>query len=196
MVLENLKKALENSKPAEEEIEETIDDEYEYDVGLEIATMREEITALNSNLEKYVTSRENQKSFMESIEKRDAEMANKKLMSVLEAVTTMREDFFKLCEGINNNIDKMDVKTVMKSFEAYGVDMENILNDVGMEVGSFNLESLSPLHHRIVGVISTEEESKNNLIAKSLSDGYKFNGRVIYKERVDVYKYTENKTEE
>ena len=40
-------------------------------------------------------------------------------------------------------------------------------------------------------MIPTNDQSKNGLIAERLSDGYKLGDRVLLKEKVSVYKYTE-----
>ena len=141
------------------------------------------------DLSAYMTTREQFKSVTAAVEKRNAETANKVLVGAMEAISVMREDFFKLCQGMRGRIDEMSAETVLSSFEAYSVDMENILTDGGVFIGAFPYDRLNTLHHRIVGVVPTGEAEKDGMIAERLSDGYKFGDKVLLKEKVTVYKY-------
>lgn len=141
------------------------------------------------DLSAYMTTREQFKSVTAAVEKRNAETANKVLVGAMEAISVMREDFFKLCQGMRGRIDEMSAETVLSSFEAYSVDMENILSDGGVFIGAFPYDRLNTLHHRIVGVVPTGEVDKDGMIAERLSDGYKIGDKVLLKEKVKVYKY-------
>ena len=155
----------------------------------------EAVNSLRLSNESYVTSREQHKAYMEAVEKRDAEMANKKLMTMMSQLCTMREDFFKLCSGMEKKLDKFTAKDILESFKAYGTDMEIMLTDSGVYIGKFDFNKLNTIHQRIVDVVPTSEESQNGLIAERMSDGYSYNGRVLLKEKVKVYKYTEKRDE-
>lgn len=144
----------------------------------------------------YVTSKEQHKAYMEAVEKRDGELANKKLMTMMSQLCIMREDFFKLCSDMEKKLDKFTAKDILESFKAYRTDMEIMLTDSGVHIGQFDFEKLNTIHQRIVDVVPTEDESLNGLIAERLTDGYSYNGRVLLKEKVKVYKYTEKKNEE
>ena len=159
----------------------------------EIEELKATVEALRSDLERYTTSKEQLKEYTAIMNKRDSELANRKLMGMLEQLSAMREDFFKLCRGMNSKIDSFSAKDVINSFEAYGVDMENILADCGVKIGPFDFERLNTIHQRIVDVIPTDDESMNGMIADRVSDGYEYGGRVLYKERVNIYRFTENK---
>ena len=141
------------------------------------------------DMSQYMTTREQFKSVTAAVSKRDAEAGYKALVNAMEAVSVMREDFFKLCQGMRERIDEMSAETVLSSFEAYSVDMENILTDGGVFIGAFPYDRLNTLHHRIVGVVPTGEADKDGMIAERLSDGYKFGDKVLMKEKVNVYKY-------
>ena len=162
----------------------------------EIAQLRQMVAALSEELVTRTTSKEQLKEYSSIVGKRDAETANKKFMVMLEQLSAMREDFFKLCKGINSKLDSFSPKGVLSSFEAYGVDMENILVDCGVQIGPTGFEKLNTIHQRIVDVIPTDDESKNGMIAERVSDGYLYQGRVLQKEKVKIYKFSENgKTE-
>jgi molecular chaperone GrpE (heat shock protein) len=155
--------------------------------------IRAAVESLRGDLERYTTTKEQLKEYSAIVAKRDAETANRKLMSMLEQLSAMREDFFKLCKGMRPKLDSFSSDDVLSSFEAYGVDMENILADCGVFVGPFQYDRLNTLHQRIVDVIPTEDESLNGKIAERVTSGYEYCGRVLYKERVNIYKFTKMK---
>lgn len=137
----------------------------------------------------YLTTREQAKSLNATVAKLEASSSNKTLIRAMEQISTMREDFFKLCEGMRSKIGEMDAETVLSSFEAYEVDMENILTDANVYIGKFDYDRLNTLHQRIVGVVPTDDKEKDGTIAERLSNGYKLGDRVLVKEKVNVYKF-------
>jgi molecular chaperone GrpE (heat shock protein) len=144
----------------------------------------------------YVTTREQLKAVTKVVENENAQSSNKVLVHAMEQIATMREDFFKLCKGMETKIDSMSPRDVLSSFEAYEVDMENILTDGGVFIGHFDYTSLNTIHQRIVEVVTTDDPEKSGLIAERLSDGYKLGNRVLLKEKVSVYKYAQPGAEE
>ncbi len=153
-----------------------------------IEDMRDDEPA-QPDLSAYMTTREQFRAVTAAVEKRDADASNKTLVKAMEAISVMREDFFKLCQGMRGRIDELSAETVLSSFEAYGVDMENILTDGGVHIGAFPYDRLNTLHQRIVGVIPTGDAEQDGLIAERLSDGYKIGDKVLLKEKVNVYKF-------
>ncbi len=143
----------------------------------------------------FVTTREQIKSLTNAIDRQNIEITNKTLTKSMEQIAAMREDFFKLCTGMRQKIDVMSARDVLSSFEAYEVDMENILTDGGVFIGHFPYESLNTIHQRIVDVVTTDDPDMNGKIAERLSDGYKLGNKVLFKEKVTVYKYIENAEE-
>lgn len=141
------------------------------------------------DLSRYMTTREQSKAMNATVAGLEASASNKTLVNALEQISAMREDFFKLCEGMRGRIDELDARTVLSSFEAYEVDMENILTDSGVYIGHFDFPKLNTLHQRIVGVVPTGDKEKDGTVAERLSDGYKLADRVLLKERVVVYKF-------
>ncbi|MDO5861928.1 MAG: hypothetical protein Q4Q58_03950, partial [Thermoplasmata archaeon] len=112
------------------------------------------------DMDQYLTTRELSKSINAKVAEIGAAAANKQMVKAMEQVSAMREDFFKLCKGMRERIADMDAETVLSSFEAYQVDMENILTDAGVYVGRFDYDRLNTLHQRIVGVVPTDEKEK------------------------------------
>ena len=138
----------------------------------------------------YLTTREQAKAVNATVAKLESASGNKALIHAMEQISSMREDFFRLCSGMRACIDKMDAETVLSSFEAYEVDMENILTDAGVYIGKFDYDKLNTLHQRIVGIVPTDEKEKDGTIAERQTDGYKLGDKVLMKERVTVYRYS------
>lgn len=137
----------------------------------------------------YLTTREQSKAINATVSKLESSASNKVLVAALSQICTMREDFFRLCRGMEEKIDELDARTVLSSFQAYEVDMENILMDSGVFIGHFDFPKLNTLHQRIVGVVPTGDKEKDGTVAARISDGYKLADRVLLKEKVDVYKF-------
>ena len=196
--------------------EETVDDvtddtvyEKEYVADPETAAslekMNEELTAMREMLEeirsaqqvpaeqpdmsRYLTNKEQLKAVTAAVERKDADSANRVMVRAMEQISVMREDFFKLCTSMRERIDRMSAADVLSSFEAYTVDMENILTDGGVQIGQFPYETLNTLHHRIVDVVPTDDPELDGRIAERLSDGYKIGSKVLLKEKVKIYKF-------
>jgi molecular chaperone GrpE (heat shock protein) len=162
----------------------------------DVAELRETVLSLRSEISGYVTTKDQLKEYSAVISRRDTELANRKLMGMLEQLSSMREDFFKLCKGVGGKLDSFSAKDVLNSFEAYSVDMENILTDCGVYIGPFQYDRLNTMHQRIVDVVMTDDESLNGKIAERVSNGYEYGGRVLFKERVNIYKFTEKEEKE
>ena len=159
--------------------------------------LKEMISSLKTQIEEL-------KASVDSIRSTPAEMPDmsafvttrEQVKNAMGQISAMREDFFKLCSGMENKIDTMSAKEVLDSFRAYEVDMENILTDGGVFIGHFPYETLNTIHQRIVDVVPTDDPEKNGKIAERLSDGYKLGDRVLFKEKVSVWKYVESLAQE
>ena len=141
------------------------------------------------DLSGYLTTKELMKALTATVERQEVEISNKALIAALEQIAVMREDFFRLCQSMRERIGSMTPEDVLSSFEAYEVDMENILRDGGVYIGPFDYERLNTIHQRIVGVVDTSDSEKDGAIAERLSEGYKLGNKVLLKEKVSVYKY-------
>ncbi len=139
----------------------------------------------------YLTSREQFDIYNKIISRRDAEFADRQFMTLLEQVCSVREDFRRLVAGMEQNIGNMKAADVLNSFKAYMVDLENMLKDAGVRYGSFGTQGQKADANlqRLVGVVETDDPSKDGTVAKRLSSGYEYKGRAVYKERVMVYRY-------
>lgn len=151
----------------------------------------EEYQALTSDAVKgFVTTREIFDKYSKQFSRRDGELANRKFLNLMEKLCAIHEDYGKLCSDINSNIDSFSAREVLRSFEAYLVDLENMLQDAGVTVGPYGSEGdpVDVMHQRIVGIVPTADQSKNGTVAKRMSAGYEYDGRAILKEKVQAYK--------
>ena len=138
-------------------------------------------------------TREALDSFKNQISRRDGELANKKLANLMEKMCLLREDYKSLCRNMGKNIGTFTAADVLESFQAYLIDMENMLSDAGVEIGPYGSDGdqVDVAHQRIVGVVPTNDPAKNGTVAARLADGYEYNGRALVKEKVNVYKAAE-----
>lgn len=77
-----------------------------------------------------------------------------------------------------------------KMFLDYSLDLQDILekNEVGMyksEIGDL----FTPIKHKVIKKIDSEDKELHGKIAESFSSGYSYNSRVISAEKVAVYYY-------
>jgi len=78
------------------------------------------------------------------------------------------------------------------TFADYAEDISDILEKYDVEVIKSNSgDDCVSLKHKILKTVPTDKESLHKKIAESLSSGYMYNGRVIYAERVNVYRFEE-----
>jgi len=140
-----------------------------------------------------MTSREQFEGYSRIMNRHDGEFADKQFIHLLEQLCMLREDFFKLCNGMQTKIDTFTSAEVLSSFRAYGVDIENMLTDAGVKFGTFtNPGALVDMNRqRIVSVVPTTDPSKNGTVAQKMSNGYQYQGHIIVKEKVSVYRTTE-----
>ncbi|MCQ2078812.1 MAG: hypothetical protein MJZ38_01970 [archaeon] len=144
-------------------------------------------------LEDFITTKEVFNVYLKQLSRRDGELGNKKLMTIMEKLCLIREDYAKLCNDMGRNIASLTAKDILSSFEAYLVDLENMISDAGISVGPYGKDGdqVDVMHQRIVGVVPTTDPSKNGTVAERLSSGYEYDGRALLKEKVNVYKVAE-----
>lgn len=163
----------------------------------QLVTIMEKLDAIQlsnkraPDMTQYVTSKELLKRIKEVMNEKNAELSNQHLIRAMEQIAVMREDYTRLCMAMSEQLDSMSAEEVFSSFQTYGVDMENILIDGGVYIGAFPYEKLNTLHQRITGVVQTGEKEKDGTIAERETNGYKYGDRVLLKEKVKIYKYSE-----
>ncbi|MBO4568610.1 MAG: hypothetical protein J5674_01295 [Candidatus Methanomethylophilaceae archaeon] len=162
------------------------------DIDRRLSEISEEQKAFRQDALARMTAREQMKTVLAAVERRDAEVTDKAFLRTMEQVAAMREDFHKLCAGVRGKLGTLSAEEVLSSFEAYSIDLENILCDGGVYIGPFPYEKMNAIHQRIVGIVPTGDPELNGVIAERESDGYKLGNRVLLKEKVTIYKLAES----
>lgn len=121
-----------------------------------------------------------------------AAVENIKLMKILEGLSVMREDFIRLSRDMKKNAERLSAAEIIDSFGAYSIDIENLLMDAGVAITNTDGDILNTKYQKIVGVIPDEDPSRDGKVAERFSECYTYGNRVLWKERVAVYKKSQN----
>lgn len=97
------------------------------------------------------------------------------------------DDYEKLVE----RIDSIDHDKLVKYFKGIPEDLENILDNNGVERFNDGVEKFNPKTQRVLNTIPTGEKNKDNLVAERSRKGYRWNGVMLKPEMVKIYKYKE-----
>lgn len=109
---------------------------------------------------------------------------------ILDDIINTRDSILRISR---TNIDKGLTEIPIKTLSDYSFDLEEILIKNGVEVFSRSEgDEFSPQEAQLVEKVYTNDESLKHKIAKVLSDGYKYNDRILSRQRVNVYFYKED----
>lgn len=109
---------------------------------------------------------------------------------ILDDIINTRDSILRISR---TNIDKGLTEIPIKTLSDYSFDLEEILIKNGVEVFARSEgDEFSPQEAQLVEKVYTNDESLNHKIAKVLSDGYKYNDRILSRQRVNVYFYKED----
>ena len=118
------------------------------------------------------------------------------MQPLLMDIIGLREDMLKTIAGCEKRAPE-EQAIPLADFSAYAnQDLTWLLEKY--DVNSYQSEAgseFSAHRHKTAKTVLTEEEGKHGKIAYSLSNGYEYNGRVIYLERVARYVYKKPQTE-
>lgn len=109
---------------------------------------------------------------------------------ILDDIINTRDSILRISR---TNIDKGLTEIPIKTLSDYSFDLEEILMKNGVEVFARSEgDEFSPQEGQLIEKVYTNDESLNHKIAKVLSDGYKYNDRILSRQRVNVYFYKED----
>nr|WP_072537012.1 nucleotide exchange factor GrpE [Anaerococcus mediterraneensis] len=109
---------------------------------------------------------------------------------ILDDIINTRDSILRISR---TNIDKGLTEIPIKTLSDYSFDLEEILMKNGVEVFARSEgDEFSPQEAQLVEKVYTNDENLNHKIAKVLSDGYKYNDRILSRQRVNVYFYKED----
>lgn len=80
-------------------------------------------------------------------------------------------------------------KRLLRIVKGIAEDLEDILYRQSIESYRVPGHEVDVRKQKIIQVVETEEQSKDNLIAARMADGYEKDGKVIRPERIKIFKY-------
>ncbi len=101
--------------------------------------------------------------------------AYKKKIRIYEEKEPTEENYGKLLKVLKDLIEDLGDALYRQNVEPYNVAGQDV--DVRRQ--------------KIIQNIPTDDESKNNMLAERIADGYEKAGRVLRPERIKIYKYEE-----
>ena len=114
------------------------------------------------------------------------------------ATDSMAIEIIQICEVLENKVKSIkESETVIymntemiSALESLIVQLGDILYRQGYERFLSDDNCVDTKKQKIVGFVKTENGELNNSVAEKLSAGYEKNNRIIYRERVRVFKQT------
>ena len=110
-------------------------------------------------------------------------------MPILKRIITLREDILKLtADYMQKPEDEQFIP--LRTFASFSSDLAMILEDSYIELYSYQAgDAFDPQRQRIVEPIETNNPELNKTIARTIGDGYSFNGQTVSPQRVEVYSF-------
>ena len=126
------------------------------------------------------------------LEKHKEDMYSKIMRPVLMDIISLRDDMMRIVEA--NSINAPEKPTIpLGTFEVYAYTALDILERYSVEAYKSEVgDDFTPIKHRVLKKVATPDQNLNKKIAKSVSDGYSYMGKVISAEKVEVYAYDPN----
>ena len=122
------------------------------------------------------------------------------LFRSLKTVDPLLKSIIQLSDGI-----KKDIKFFSRSDAGQEVSgiLTGIVEQIDAVLFDYDIEPMeneagivNTKEQKIVKVIDTDDESKDNHVAEILTTGYKRGGKVYRMERVNIYKYKKTEDKE
>ncbi len=106
----------------------------------------------------------------------------RKLISIFQQTKTAIEE---RTQGLT---EENASQTYIASLQEMIENTEVVLGLCSVVIDSFVSDSYDPKKHRMLKTIATDDESKNGTVAARYTDCYILNEKVIYPQKVDIYK--------
>lgn len=112
-------------------------------------------------------------------------------------VETLALDIIQLVDSTKGHVRVYEKKEpteenyrrLLRIVKGIAEDLEDILYRQSIESYRVPGHEVDVRRQKIIQVVETEEQSKDNLIAARMADGYEKDGRVIRPERIKIFKY-------
>lgn len=94
-------------------------------------------------------------------------------------------------ERLVDKIDSIDKERLVKYVKGIPDDLENLLDNNGVERYCDDTEKFNPKTQRVVKTIFTGDIGLDNIIAERIRKGYRWNGVMLKPEMVKIFKFKE-----
>ena len=126
----------------------------------------------------------------DELQKYKDDMFAKIFRPILFDILSLKEDISKLQRSAADKDDEYFTKSkFISTLKNYSLDIMDILEKYDVESYSEESDKYIPIRQKIIKVIDSSNPENDGKICERLSMGYSLNGKVIYPERVTVYKY-------
>lgn len=160
----------------------------------EIADLKEEIKAINESIaavknvlekpEEELSESEQTARISAEVEREKSKMFSHTVVPLLVSMIEARENILRMSQVYKEK--GTDIPSgVMKG---YAFDLGDALEKHKVEIyQSSKGDNFNSTIHKKIGTVAATKEEQDGTIAASLSCGYKYNGEVIFQEKVDTY---------
>ena len=160
----------------------------------EIADLKEEIQAINESIaavktvlekpEEELSESEQTARISAEVEREKNKMFSHTVVPLLVSMIEARENILRMSQVYKEK--GTDIPSgVMKG---YAFDLGDALEKHKVEIyQSSKGDKFNSAIHKKIGTVAATKEEQDGTIAASLSCGYKYNGEVIFQEKVDTY---------
>ncbi len=125
-----------------------------------------------------------------------SELQNLRANALLEIMRPGFSGFVRLIGQLDSDIERLRHvdEGICQTLRVYRINLANALQDCGLTEDPptplDDLVSFSPSTQEINAVVLTVEPTKNQKVARIVLPGFSFGGRRLFREKVDVYRYT------
>ena len=92
-------------------------------------------------------------------------------------------------ERLVDQLDSIDHDKLVRYVKNIPSDLEDMLENNGVERYSDDTEKFNPKTQRVMKTIETDDPAKDNVIAEHIRKGYRWDGQMLKPELVAIYKY-------
>lgn len=150
--------------------------------------LSELIAALNP----LVVTKDMLNTVISNIDEKYKDIRIKFLQQTMVSVANMREEYIQLLNNMEANIETIKKEDMIKSLRSFeSVNMTDILSEGGVNI--FNLDEYAAGQHKIISVVPTENAELDKKICKKLSDGYSLDGKVIFQQKIILFKHQQKR---
>lgn len=173
----------------------TLQNKTNEDMNDNIASMLEEITATQEQIQKDFQTKlkydEHKEQTIDTLHRELQEYKDDIIKSAMKPLINdlifVNDNIFKLVDNLRSSEDALDPDKILNLMESITTDIDNVLYRQGIEAYTSPEEKVNLRNQTIFQTIPINDKSKEKHIAKRVRQGYEWDEKVIRKESVSVY---------